>query len=45
MFDISFIQSDKIEKNLDMKGKAWLVYSWDIEIDTPIKADDVIEIT
>lgn len=45
MFDISFIQSDKIEKNLDMNGKVRLVYSWDIEIDTPIKADDVIEIT
>ena len=45
MFDVSFIQSDRIEKNLDMERKVWLVYSWDIEIDEPIKAGDVIEIT
>lgn len=45
MFDVSFIQSDKIEKNLDMERKVRLVYSWDIEIDEPIKAGDVIEIT
>ncbi|WP_106460925.1 acyl-[acyl-carrier-protein] thioesterase [Anaerococcus sp. Marseille-P3915] len=45
MFDVSFIQSAKVEKDLDMKGKAWLVYSWDIEIDEHIKAGDVIEIT
>ena len=45
MFDVSFIQSDKIEKDLDMERKVRLVYSWDIEIDEPIKAGDVIEIT
>lgn len=45
MLDLSFIQSDKIEKDLDMEDTSWLLYSWDIEIDEPIKAGDEIEIT
>lgn len=45
MFDVSFIQAEKIEKDLDMEGLAWLVYSWDIEIKEPIKAGDEIKIT
>lgn len=46
MLDLAFRQSAKLEKDLDiMEGKAWLLYSWDIEFLSPIRKGDEIEIT
>lgn len=45
MFDVSFRQSEKIEKNLGLEDCAWLVYSWDIEIKSPARLGDKLEIT
>lgn len=46
MLDISTIQAERVEKNLSsMDKKAWLLFSWDIEIIKPIRKDDEVEIT
>lgn len=46
MVDISTIQAERVEKNLEvMDHKVWLLYSWDIEISKPIKEGCEIKIT
>ena len=46
MLNISTIQADRVEKNLEaMDKKVWLLYSWDIEFLKPIGEKDEIEIT
>lgn len=45
MFETSFDQAEEVEDKDIMKGKSWVVYSWDIKIKKPIKARDRIEIT
>lgn len=44
MFEVSFAQAEKIEDKKLMEDKRWIVYSWDIKLDEPIKAGDRIEI-
>lgn len=44
MFEVSFVQAEKIEDKKLMEDKRWIVYSWDIKLDEPIKAGDRIEI-
>lgn len=44
MFEVSFAQAEKIEDKKLMEDKRWLVYSWDIKLDDPIRAGDRIEI-
>ncbi|EEB35269.1 Acyl-ACP thioesterase [Anaerococcus hydrogenalis DSM 7454] len=45
MFEVSFDQAEEVEDEKIMKDKRWLVYSWDIKIEKPIKAKDKIKIT
>ncbi|MDY3006865.1 acyl-ACP thioesterase [Anaerococcus sp. AGMB00486] len=45
MFEVSFDQADKLEDKNLMKDKRWIVYSWDIKINEPIKARDKLKIT
>ena len=46
MLDLSFIQAEKVESNLEsMKDKGWLLYSWDIKFLKTIREGDLIEIT
>lgn len=45
MFDVSFAQAAVVEADLDMEKLRWIVYSWDLEIDQPIKAGDQVEVT
>ena len=44
MFEVSFSQASRVEKDLGMEDLAWMVYSWDIKIIEPIKLGDRIEI-
>ena len=45
MFEVSFDQAEEIEDEKIMKDKRWIVYSWDIKIEKPIRAKDKIKIT
>ncbi|EGC83552.1 acyl-[acyl-carrier-protein] thioesterase [Anaerococcus hydrogenalis] len=45
MFEVSFDQAEEVEDEKIMKDKRWIVYSWDIKIEKPIKAKDKIKIT
>lgn len=45
MFEVSFDQAEEIEDEKIMEDKRWIVYSWDIKIEKPIKAKDKIKIT
>lgn len=45
MFEVSFDQAEEVEDEKIMEDKRWIVYSWDIKIEKPIKAKDKIKIT
>lgn len=44
MFEVSYIQAEMAEAELDMSKLRWIVYSWDLKIDEPIAYGDEIEI-
>ena len=45
MADVSLNHSYKLEEGMDMRKYRWIVYSWDIVIDSPINVYDELEIT
>ena len=45
MAEVLLDHSNLLEKDLDMTRLRWIVYSWNIEIDSPIKVYDKIELT
>ncbi len=45
MMEVSYEQAYICEKDIDMKNYRWIVYSWDIKIDRPIKLNSEVEIT
>lgn len=45
MLEVSLLQGKSAEANLDMSRLRWVLYSWDIDMDYPIFADDILEIS
>ncbi len=43
--EVSLTHSYMLEKDLDMTKFRWIVYSWDIEIISPIKLGDEVEVS
>ena len=45
MGEVLICHSHILEKDIDMTRLRWIVYSWDIELEEKIKANDQIEVT
>lgn len=43
--EVSMDHSNKMEAGLDMDRYRWIVFSWDVKMDSPVRAYDKIEVT